>query len=148
MYGRISRLQVRGQCVKKAMYLQASAKNGGSFGLFLCFPFVHSDYGILNKIDTLRRHMHHNKIHTWAVSLHWRYNRRYGVSNHQPRDWLLNRLFRRRSKKTSASLALVGEFTSDRWIPHTKIQWRGKSFYLMASSWLMLPWNPTGFRIC
>ena len=30
--------------------------------------------------------------------LHWRRN---GVSNHQPRDCLLSRLFRRRSKKTS-----------------------------------------------
>ena len=31
----------------------------------------------------------------------WRHNGRDGVSNHQPRDCLLNRLFRRRSKKTS-----------------------------------------------
>ena len=31
----------------------------------------------------------------------WRYNGRDGVSNHQPRDCLLNRLFRLRSKKTS-----------------------------------------------
>ena len=48
-------------------------------------------------------------IHTLAVitgrtipfSLQWRYNGRDGVSNHQPHDCLLNRLFRRRSKKTS-----------------------------------------------
>ena len=33
--------------------------------------------------------------------LQWRHNGRDGVSNHQPRDYLLNRLFRRRSKKTS-----------------------------------------------
>ena len=31
----------------------------------------------------------------------WRNNERDGVSNHQPHDCLLNRLFRRRSKKTS-----------------------------------------------
>ena len=31
----------------------------------------------------------------------WRHNERDGVSNHQPHDCLLNRLFRRRSKKTS-----------------------------------------------
>ena len=31
----------------------------------------------------------------------WRHNGRDGVSNHQPHDCLLNRLFRRRSKKTS-----------------------------------------------
>ena len=42
-------------------------------------------------------------------SLLWRHNRCNGVSNHQPYDCLLNRLFRRRSKKTSnsASLAFV-----------------------------------------
>ena len=35
------------------------------------------------------------------IPLHWRHNERDSVSNHQPHDWLLNRLFRRRSKKTS-----------------------------------------------
>ena len=34
-------------------------------------------------------------------SLQWRHNERDGVSNHQPYACLLNRLFRRRSKKTS-----------------------------------------------
>ena len=33
--------------------------------------------------------------------LQWRHNGHNGVSNHQPHDCLLNRLFRRRSKKTS-----------------------------------------------
>ena len=44
-----------------------------------------------------------------AVPLQWRHNGRKGVSNHQPRDCLLNRLFGRRSKKalSSASLAFV-----------------------------------------
>ena len=36
-----------------------------------------------------------------VVSLQWRRTGRDGVSNHQPDDCLLNRLFRRRSKKTS-----------------------------------------------
>ena len=34
-------------------------------------------------------------------TLWWRHNERDSVSNHQPHDCLLNRLFRRRSKKTS-----------------------------------------------
>ena len=34
-------------------------------------------------------------------ALQWRYNERDGVSNHQPHERLLNRLFWRRSKKTS-----------------------------------------------
>ena len=36
-----------------------------------------------------------------SYSLWWRHNGRDGVSNHQPNDCLLNRLYRRRSKKTS-----------------------------------------------
>ena len=35
------------------------------------------------------------------VQLWWRHNGHHNVSNHQPHDRLLNRLFRRRSKKTS-----------------------------------------------
>ena len=34
-------------------------------------------------------------------ALRWRHNERDSVSNHQPHDCLLNRLFRRRSKQTS-----------------------------------------------
>ena len=34
-------------------------------------------------------------------TLQWRHNRRNGVSNHKPHDCLLNRLSRRRSRKTS-----------------------------------------------
>ena len=36
----------------------------------------------------------------YAHTLRWRHNGRVGVSNHQPNDCLLKRLFRRRSKKT------------------------------------------------
>ena len=36
-----------------------------------------------------------------ALALRWRHNDYDGVSNHQPHGCLLNRLFRRRSKKTS-----------------------------------------------
>ena len=36
----------------------------------------------------------------WCVALQWRHNGRDSVSNHQLHDCLLNRLFRRRSKKT------------------------------------------------
>ena len=44
------------------------------------------------------------KIGLWMVvstALPWRHNDHDGVSNHQPQGCLLNRLFRRRSKKTS-----------------------------------------------
>ena len=38
---------------------------------------------------------------TSPYSLHWRHNGHDSVSNHQPHDCLLNRVFRRRSKKIS-----------------------------------------------
>ena len=39
--------------------------------------------------------------HLFVASLHWCHNDHDGVSNHQPHHCLLNRLFRRISKKTS-----------------------------------------------
>ena len=42
-----------------------------------------------------------NDVETGLTSLRWRHNDHAGVSNHQPRGCLLNRLFRRKSKKTS-----------------------------------------------
>ena len=55
--------------------------------------------------------------------LQWRHNDHDGVSNHQPHDCLLNRLFRRRENiKAPRHWPLCGELTGDRWIPHTKGQ--------------------------
>ena len=48
-----------------------------------------------------------NPMRIWGLCLHrqwalsWRHNGRDSVSNHQPQGCLLNRLLRRRSKKTS-----------------------------------------------
>ena len=70
-----------------------------------------------------------------VTSLQWRHNGRASVSNHQPHDCLLNRLFR--SKKTSklrVTGLLCGEITGDRWISRTNGQLCGKCFHLMASS--------------
>ena len=56
-------------------------------------------------------------------TLQWRYNERDGVSNHQPQDCLLYRLFRRRSNKTSnfrvtglceGNSPVTGEFLAQR----------------------------------
>ena len=63
----------------------------------------------------------HNRF--WFETLHWRHNGRDGVSNHQPRDCLLNRLTRCRSKKTSklcvtglcaGNSPVTGEFPAQR----------------------------------
>ena len=56
------------------------------------------------------------------IALKWRHNERHGVSNHQPHDCLLNRLFRRRSKKKSklrtglcaGNSPVTGEFHAQR----------------------------------
>ena len=40
-------------------------------------------------------------FYKWSISLHWRHNGPDGVSNHQPHDCSLSRLFRQRSKKAS-----------------------------------------------
>ena len=47
-------------------------------------------------------HLAHDEISTlYVLALQWRYNEYESVSNHQPYDCLLDRLLRRRSKKTS-----------------------------------------------
>ena len=64
----------------------------------------------------------------WTIRimiLRWRHNEHDGVPNHQRLNYLLNRLFKRRSKKTS-KLRVTGplcrELTGDRLIPRTKGQ--------------------------
>ena len=61
-------------------------------------------------------------------ALQWRHNGRNSVSNHQPHDCFLNRLFRRRSKKTSK--LRVTSLCAHKWPVMRK-----KSLHLMTSSW-------------
>ena len=98
-----------------------------------------------------------NTITQCHRALLWRHNDRDGVSYHQPRDCLLNRLFRRRSKKTSklrvtglcaGNSPVTGEFPAQ-WAsnaenvsiwwhhhgqtysqvkPHSNTDWRNKSY--------------------
>ena len=49
----------------------------------------------------LYKHQIYVRLVMWLTSLQWRHNGRDGVSNHQRLDCLLNRFYRRRSKKTS-----------------------------------------------
>ena len=99
------------------------------------------------------------------VPLHWRHNDRGGVSDHQPHDCLLSRLFRRRSKKTSKlritglyvgnSLA-TGEFPAQRasntenvsiwWYHHAEKQPNGRQHYTnFISHW---PGAYTKWSLC
>ena len=52
------------------------------------------------------------KLHQIWYTLQWRHNGCDSVSNHQPQDRLLNRLLRRRSKKTS-KLRVTGLWTGN-----------------------------------
>ena len=59
-------------------------------------------------------------------TLQWRRNDHNGVSNHQPRGCLLNRLYIQTQIKENIKAPrhwpLCAEFTGDRWIPRTKGQ--------------------------
>ena len=89
----------------------------------------------------------------WQPALQWHHNGRDGVSDHQPHDCLLNRLFRRRSKKTSKLRVngLCGVI--HRWpvnSPHKGPVTR-KWFHLMTSSWVMKissKWRYLRFNEC
>ena len=80
------------------------------------------------------------KLETWRQpnALQWRHNRQDSVSNHQPHDCLFNRLFRRRSRKTS-KLRVTGlcagnsPWTSE--FPAQRASYAEKCFHLMTSSW-------------
>ena len=77
----------------------------------------------LRTINNFTSQIHLFWISRFQFSLLWRHNERDGVSNYQPHDFLLNCLFRRRSKKTSklrvtglceGNSPLTGEFPSQR----------------------------------
>ena len=73
-----------------------------------------------------------------VTKLQWCHNEHVGVSNRQPHDCLLNRLFKAQIKeniKAPRHWPLCGEIAGDRWIPRTNGQLRGKCFHLMTSSW-------------
>ena len=71
-------------------------------------------------------------------TLHWRHTERNGVSNHQPHECLLNRLFRHRCKKTSklcvtglceGNSPMTGEFPAQK----VSIWWRHNEGRVMWS---------------
>ena len=73
----------------------------------------------------------------FPIPLRWRHNDHDCVSNHQPRGCSLNRLLRRRSKKTSKLCVTglcVGNSPGPVNSPHKGLVTR-KCFHLMTSSW-------------
>ena len=75
---------------------------GSIWGLMLFNIFINDLIYIVNDVCSLYNYADSLAVLCWyGNSLHWRHNDHGGVSNHQPHGCLLNRLFRRRSKKTS-----------------------------------------------
>ena len=95
---------------------------------------------------------HNTNSNTWYLvfaayitTLQWRHNERDGVSNHQPHYCILNRLFRRKSKKTSklrvtglcaGNSPVTGEFPAQRAsnAENVSIWWRYHEIHLISSS--------------
>ena len=66
-----------------------------------------------------------HKLQYKTITLQWRHNGPDSVSNHQPHDCLLNRLFKAQIKeniKAPRHWPLWREFAGERWIPRTKGQ--------------------------
>ena len=75
---------------------------------------------------------------THTITLQWSHNELVGVSNHEPHECLLNRLFKAQIKeniKAPSHRPLCGELTSDQCFLRTKGRWRGKCFHFMTSSY-------------
>ena len=93
-------------------------------------------------------------------TLHWRHNGHGGVSNHQPHDCLLSRLFRRRSKKASklrvtglcvrnspgtgefpAQMASNAENVSIWWRHHDFFKWKRQRTTRLSKGWWLGTWR-------
>ena len=72
----------------------------GMLGLYTAFWFLQRDIMIWANF-TKQKTWNHICMSWCFHTLQWRRNGHHGVSNHQPYGRLLNRLFGRRSKKTS-----------------------------------------------
>ena len=94
------------------------------------------------------------RVKIWCntlIALRWRHNDQAGVSNHQPHGCLLNRLFRRKSKKTSklriTGLCVgnspgTGEFLAQMasYAENVSIWWRHHGFYVVHNMYIV--WVP------
>ena len=117
--------------------IQPSSTSPGLLGLYVIQPTT------LGKIPW---HPHN--------TLRWRHNDHAGVSNHQPPGCLLNRLFRRKSKKTSKLRVTglcagnspgTGEFSAQMasYAENVSIWWRHHEFWIVVggkSGWMSSVW--------
>ena len=87
-----------------------------------------------------------------TLALRWRHNDHAGVSNHQPHGCLLNRVFRRKSKKTSKLRVTglctgnspgTGEFPAQMasYAENVFIWWRHHEASEWSSAEINIPWS-------
>ena len=88
-------------------YFSRPTSNSMTFQGMLEIPWLsrlcmNPEWGYKRNRGIFNEYMHHSRSMGACFSaLQWHHNGCDGVSNHQPHDCLLNRLFRHRSKKTS-----------------------------------------------
>ena len=80
-------------------------------------------------------------------SLQWRHNEHDGAPNYQPYDCLLNRLFRRRSKKLRVTGLCAGNSPATGEFPAQRASNTENVFHLMTSSWCTYGWGSRGDRL-
>ena len=93
-------------------------------------------------------HRMHVEVRWWggeqrkSMSLHWRHNDHDGASNHHPHGCLLNRLFRRKSKKTS-KLRVTGLCAENSPGPvNSRHKWPVTRKMFPFDDVIMLKWSP------
>ena len=108
-----------------------------------CWVVCNAEHTLMNTLFKQQNCAHK------GMKSQWHHNERDGVSNHQPYDCLLGRLFRHRSKKTS-KLRLTGlcegdspvtdEFPAQRAsnVENISIWWRHHEFWLDSKQWCFL----------
>ena len=96
------------QHCKTGQYVRAT------FSSCVMAPFMSIYGGIKCSFGQDRQQIQLTRLFRY-ISVQWRHNWRDGVSDHQPHDCLLNRLFRRRSKKHQSSASLVFVLGIHRW---------------------------------
>ena len=115
---------------------------------------------------SMRPQIQWKKHEEYWIALQWRHNGHDGVSNHQAHHCLLNRLVRRRSKKTSklrvtglcvGNSPVTGEFPAQRssyaenvsiWWRHHEIMWIHYLLHTVEGDTSLLMWcmEPHGTR--
>ena len=119
------------------LFIGLSTRFVSTIRVSLCF-FVQCNIKITSR-------QNYEKEHSNCDTLQWRHNGHDDVSNHQPHDCLLNRLFRRRSKETSKlrvkglcawNSPVSGEFPAQRAsnAENVSISWRHHS--ILRVVWL------------